>query len=200
MIFFWNSSLGSEMLREGRKEGKTDMKETRRPGVKQQNVFSQPLLGDNNTDFHVACTPKPGMSLASVRRSPNWSCDESKKSAFLRRSRFISFARTQVHMTPCPFVRICLHVTYTNKNLGHERVTTFLTDTGSRTSIHMVVLGVLETAMIVHQAPTRCFKTEVYYESIKREPKIRGFKTHSVRVNSWLCRYKKLLFFVPAHV
>jgi hypothetical protein len=70
------------MLQERRKEGKKDMKEARRPGVKQQDVFSQPRLGDNNTDFHVACTPKPAMSLASVKHSPYWSCDESKKARF----------------------------------------------------------------------------------------------------------------------
>ena len=29
-------------------------------------MFSQPRCGDNNTDFHVACTPKPVMSLTSV--------------------------------------------------------------------------------------------------------------------------------------
>jgi hypothetical protein len=28
-----------------------------------QFVFSQPRFDDNNTDFHVACTPKPDMSL-----------------------------------------------------------------------------------------------------------------------------------------
>ena len=55
------------------------MKEARTTGVKQQNVFSQPRFGDNNTDFHVTYTPNPAMSLASVKRSPHWSCDESKK-------------------------------------------------------------------------------------------------------------------------
>jgi hypothetical protein len=34
----------------------------RRPGLKQQNMFSQPRFGDNNTDFHVVCTTKSVMS------------------------------------------------------------------------------------------------------------------------------------------
>jgi len=54
-----------------------------------------------------------------------------QKNAFLRRSRFVSCVRTQVHMTVCLFVLICLHVTCTNKNLGNERVTTFLTHASS---------------------------------------------------------------------
>jgi hypothetical protein len=48
-----------------------------------------------------------------------------QKSAFLRRSRFVSCVRTQVHVTVCLFVRICLYVTCTKKNLGnseYERV------------------------------------------------------------------------------
>jgi hypothetical protein len=36
-----------------------------------------------------------------------------QKSAFLRRSRFVSCVCTQVHMTACLFVRICLHVACT---------------------------------------------------------------------------------------
>ena len=70
------------MLREGKKEGKKDMKDRRGPGVKRQNVFSQPRFGDNNTDFDIACTPNPTMSLVSVKRSPHWSCDESIKASF----------------------------------------------------------------------------------------------------------------------
>jgi hypothetical protein len=50
---------------------------------------------------------------------------------FLRRSRFVSCVRTQAHMTACLFVRVCLHVACTNKNLVNDRVTTFLTHTSS---------------------------------------------------------------------
>ncbi len=53
-----------------------------------------------------------------VRRVP--------KSDVLRRSRFVSCVRTQGHMTACLFVLTCLHVECTNKNLGNERVTTFV--------------------------------------------------------------------------
>jgi hypothetical protein len=56
----------------------------RSPGFKQQNVFSKPRFGDNNTDFHVVCTTQSDMSLASVRRSPHCTCDESKKECFSR--------------------------------------------------------------------------------------------------------------------
>ena len=54
-----------------------------------------------------------------------------QQSAFLRRSRFVSCVRTKCHMTACLFVRVCLHVSCTNKNLANERVTTFLTHTSS---------------------------------------------------------------------
>ncbi len=68
-------------VKEGRR-GRRTWRTARRPGVQQQNMFSQPRFGDNNTVFHVACTPKPAMSLASVKRSPHWSGDESNKSRF----------------------------------------------------------------------------------------------------------------------
>jgi hypothetical protein len=55
-------------VKEGRR-GRRTWRTVRRTGVKQQNVFSQPRFVDNNTDFHVASTPKPTMSLSSVRRS-----------------------------------------------------------------------------------------------------------------------------------
>ncbi len=48
-----------------------------------------------------------------------------QKSVFLRRSRFVSCVHTPVHVTVWLFVRICLHVTCTKKNLGnieYERV------------------------------------------------------------------------------
>ena len=54
-----------------------------------------------------------------------------RKSAVVRKSRFISCVRPQVHMTACLFFLTCLYVEYTNKNLVNERVTTFLTDTSS---------------------------------------------------------------------
>ncbi len=51
----------------------------------------------------------------------------SPKKRVSRRSRFVSCVRTEVHMTACLFVLVCLHVSCTNnKNLGNERVTTFL--------------------------------------------------------------------------
>ncbi len=44
-----------------------------------------------------------------------------QKNTFLRRSRFVSCVHTQVRMTSCLFVHICLHVTCTNKNMDtHE--------------------------------------------------------------------------------
>jgi hypothetical protein len=55
-----------------------------------------------------------------------------QKNTFLWRSRFVSCVHTQVYMTTCLFVLIvCLHVTYTNKNLDNNRVTTFLTHSSS---------------------------------------------------------------------
>jgi hypothetical protein len=54
-----------------------------------------------------------------------------QQNAFLRRSRFVSCVRTQVHMTACLFDLVCLHVACTNKNLGNERVTTFITHASS---------------------------------------------------------------------
>ena len=91
----WRSASPKCCVIEGRR-GRRTWRTVRRPGVKQQNVFSQPRFGDNNTDFHVACTPKPAMSLgiretlaALVVRRPSkvgrvtfddiyffhWSCD-----------------------------------------------------------------------------------------------------------------------------
>ena len=82
-ISFLNTSLLDPKccVKEGRR-GRRTWRTARRPGVKQQNMLSQPRFGDNNTDFHVASTPQPAMSLASVKRSPHWSCDESKKACF----------------------------------------------------------------------------------------------------------------------
>jgi len=80
-----------------------------------------------STDFHVAFTPKPSMcfgireTLAAlvVRRVPK------KRFAPQISLRFLC-AHASSYMTACLFVRTCLYVTYTNKNLGNERVTTFL--------------------------------------------------------------------------
>jgi ABC-type histidine transport system ATPase subunit len=49
-----------------------------------------------------------------------------RKGAFVRRYRYISSVRTEVHMFTCLFVHICLHMTYTNVILCNMRVTTFL--------------------------------------------------------------------------
>ncbi len=70
-------------VKEGRK-GRRTWRTSTRPGVKQQNVFSQPRFGDNDTDFHVT-----------------W---RVQKSVFLRRSPFISCVCMKVHMTACTFV------------------------------------------------------------------------------------------------
>ena len=50
-----------------------------------------------------------------------------RKGDFVRRYRYISSVRTEVHMFTCLFVHICLHMTYTNVILCNMRVTTFLT-------------------------------------------------------------------------
>jgi hypothetical protein len=75
-------------VKEGRR-GRRTSRTVRRTGVKQQNVFSQPRFGENNRLSCSMCTSTPAMSLTSVKRSPHWSCDESK--TFLRRSRFVSY-------------------------------------------------------------------------------------------------------------
>jgi hypothetical protein len=56
--FFENLFLGALLAflfyeKEKQKLEHATLDDSRRPGVKQQNVFSQPRLGDNNTDFHV---------------------------------------------------------------------------------------------------------------------------------------------------
>ena len=94
-------------------------------------MFLQPRFGDNNTDFHVACTPKSAMSLGIRETLAALVMRRVQKSALLRRSRFVSCVCTQVHMTACPFVLTCLHVACTDKNLGNARLTTFLTHAGS---------------------------------------------------------------------
>jgi hypothetical protein len=91
------------------------------------NRFSQPRFGDNNTDFHVAYTPNPGISLVIRETLATLVVWRVQKSSFLRRSRFVSCVHTQVHMTPCLFLHICLYVSSTDKNLGNDGVTTFLT-------------------------------------------------------------------------
>ena len=82
----------------GRKEGG----EERHEGQK-QNVFSQPRFGENNRDFHVARTPR----LDRVT-SPKKLFSPEISLSFLCVHTF--------HMTSYLFVRICLQVTYTNKN------------------------------------------------------------------------------------
>jgi hypothetical protein len=75
------------------------------------------------------------------------SSDESKKSFFSRKSRFVSCGHTPIRTWSTNELRpslhtqvhdVCVHswnkmvtVTYTNKNLVNERVTTFLTDVSS---------------------------------------------------------------------
>ncbi len=128
-IHFLPPSDRNVCVKEGRR-GRRTWRTSSRVGFKQQNVFSQPRLGDNNTDFHVACTPKPAMSLASVKHSPHWSCDESKKARFSGDlASFLVCARKFIWLNS--FLFSCLHVACTNKNLGNERVTTFLTHASS---------------------------------------------------------------------
>ena len=58
----------------------------------------------------------PSMSLVSVKRSPDWSCDETKKTSFSGDlASFLVYAYVFNNMTVCLFLRICLHVTYTKK-------------------------------------------------------------------------------------
>jgi hypothetical protein len=78
----------------------------------------------------VAKAKQDRVLRATIENTKKSEADESEK-PFLQRSSFVSCVRTQIHVTACLFVRICLHVAYTNKNLGIERVTTFLTHTSS---------------------------------------------------------------------
>jgi hypothetical protein len=95
-------------VKEGRR-GRRTWRTARRPGVKQQNVFSQPRFGDNNTDFHVECTPNPDMSLASVKRSPHWSCDKSKKACFSGDlASFLVCARKFIWLYDLLFSHVCM--------------------------------------------------------------------------------------------
>jgi hypothetical protein len=103
------------------------MKESEKARVQTNRCCHNIDLEARAQTFMLHSRLSPLCASASVKRSPHWSCDESQKNALLRRSRFVSCVRTQVHIwTACLFVRTCLHVTYTNKNLGNERVTTFL--------------------------------------------------------------------------
>jgi hypothetical protein len=54
------------------------MKDTKSPGVKQENVFLQLRFGDNNTDFDVPYTTKSGMSFGIRETLAGVICDESK--------------------------------------------------------------------------------------------------------------------------
>jgi hypothetical protein len=95
-----------------------------------------------DTNFHVACTSNPDMSLESVKHSPDWSCDgrmvgrvQKRVSPEFSTRWFVSCVRTQVHMTVCFFVLICLHAplrTWTTNELRpslhtqvHEEYTHF---------------------------------------------------------------------------
>ncbi len=49
-----------------------------------------------------------------------------RKGSFVRRYRYMSCVRTEVHMFTCLFVHIFLHMTYTNVILRNMRITTFL--------------------------------------------------------------------------
>ncbi len=122
----WRSASPKCCVIEGRR-GRRTWRTVRRPGVKQQNVFSQPRFGDNKTDFHVACTSKPVLYFGIRETLTALAVRRVQKNDLLRRSRFVSCVRAQVHMTPWLFVLICLHVACTNKNLGNERVTTLRT-------------------------------------------------------------------------
>ena len=111
------------------KEGRRGRRKKGR--VEQQNVFSQPRFGDNNTDFHVASTPKPAMCFDIRETLASLVVRRVRKRVLLRRSRFVSCVRAQVHMTVCLFFLICLYVACTNKNLVNGRVTTLRTHASS---------------------------------------------------------------------
>ena len=66
------------------KEGSRARGTVRRPGVKQQNVLSQLDLDLETTTqtFMLRARPSPLCDSASVKRSPPWWCDESKKALF----------------------------------------------------------------------------------------------------------------------
>jgi hypothetical protein len=61
---------------EGRR-GRRTWRTVRRTGIKQQNLFSQPRFGDNNTDLYVVWSPM--CASVFVKRSPHWSSEESQK-------------------------------------------------------------------------------------------------------------------------
>jgi len=88
-------------VKEGRK-GRRTWRTVRR----QQNVFSQPWFGDNNTDFHVPCTPNPVMCFGLRETLDALVLWRVQKNVFLRRSRLVSCVRTPVHMNSFLFVRI----------------------------------------------------------------------------------------------
>jgi hypothetical protein len=150
-------------VKEGRR-GRRTRRTGRRSGVKQQNVFSQRRFGDNNTDFHVACTYNPDMSLGIRETFDVLVVWRVQKSFFFRRSRFVSCVRTKVHMSSyelrpslhTEFHEVCAH-SWSRwclewprdvfMSLGHSR--------HHLDPMHMTVSEVIETTVIVHQTPTR---------------------------------------------
>jgi hypothetical protein len=83
------------------KEGMISWTRSRRPGVKQQIVFSQHRVGDSSTDFHVPHTHQSAMSFTVNKTSISLTIDESENKLL------------SGHLTVCVvYVRkfICLHV------------------------------------------------------------------------------------------
>ena len=97
---------------EARKYEKRTRRRARRPGVKQQNLFSQRRIVHKSKDLNVAHMSKPTMCHLRHEACRRLAVlvERVYKSAFLRRSRFVYSGRTQGHATAGFFVPICPHV------------------------------------------------------------------------------------------
>jgi hypothetical protein len=119
------------MLREGRKEGKKDMKDNEKARSSTTECVLTTSIWRHQHRLSC-CIHAPARYVLGIHETfATRVVRRVQQSAFLRRSRFVSCVGTKVHMNACLFDLGCLYVTYTNKNLGNERVTTFITDASS---------------------------------------------------------------------
>ena len=75
--------------------------------------------------MHPARKPPPVMALTVSKTRISLALQRGRKSAFAWRVRCVSCVRTKLHMSGYLFVHTCMHVTYSNKILVNEPVTTF---------------------------------------------------------------------------
>ena len=110
--------------------------------------------------MHDARKPPRGMTFIVSKTPISLALQRARKSDFVWRVHCVSCVRTKVHMSGYLFGHTCMHVTYSNKILGNEAVTTLsMHARACRMDTSKKQDGALQCMEHAHVRGKRCFLT-----------------------------------------